>query len=52
MDDFKKRYNLSQFDSWNMVKRFLIIFLPLFALISGTVAALYYTEVKKERNNE
>lgn len=36
--------------SWSVIKRFLIIFLPLAALLAGILRVLYYTEVKNERN--
>jgi len=40
----------SEVSLWNVVKRFLTIFLTLAALLSGTLALFYYTEVKNERN--
>ncbi len=46
----------SQISSWVTVKRFLIIFLPLSALVGGIAIVLYYTNAKTERiifeNNE
>lgn len=38
-----------QFSSWSAVKQFLIIFLPLLALVGGIIAVLFYTEEKAER---
>ena len=45
-----KRETLSKVSPWAVAKRFLIIFLPLVALLGGILAVFYYTEVKNERN--